>query len=193
MNTDRVKIIASEITGEEAARLLTSQKRFSIRRKSLQKLELVHLPYYVFTVELSSRRGIRTATISVDGIQGSFALFDQQKMAYHKEAALEGFDFVLSEAEAQAVALSEYRRMLLGYELKRRDPVLIKRVVDCLRLYYPYWIGYFLKRGRYDFAAIDALSGQKQGVKLRKVLLMAFKQGQRSQSSLQADKTEPGG
>ena len=44
------------------------------------------------------------------------------------------------------------------------------------KVHYPFWVGYFEKRGSYDFKALDAVSGEAQGVKMRKVFLAAFRQ-----------------
>ena len=180
MNSKNIKIIAPKISEKRAEILLTEKKRFFSKRISVRKLEVVHLPHYIFTVDLSTKQGPRTVTISVDAILGSFALFDHADINYQKETPPELFEFTLTEEEAQEAALFEYRRVLLGYGLKRHDPVSVKTVVDCRRIYYPYWLGYFMKRGRYDFTAIDALSGQKQGVKMRKVFLLAFTQKTRN-------------
>jgi hypothetical protein len=176
MNPEATKIIEPKISEFEAKERLTKGNRFSFGSLTLQKLELVYIPHYIFALELTTRNGLRKVMISVDGIMGSFAVFNLENVQFSQQALSETFEFVLPEAEARERALFEYRRVLLGYSLKRHDLVSVNKIIDCHYVHYPFWVGYFLKRNRYDFAAIDGLSGQKQGVKMRKVFLMAFAQ-----------------
>jgi len=39
-----------------------------------------------------------------------------------------------------------------------------------------FWIGYILKKKGYDFRACDGISGEIQGIKMRKVFLRAFRE-----------------
>ena len=52
----------------------------------------------------------------------------------------------------------------------------VQEISEPERVHYPFWVAYFKKRGAYDFKALDAVSGEIQGVKMRKVFLAAFRQ-----------------
>jgi hypothetical protein len=54
--------------------------------------------------------------------------------------------------------------------------VSIQEISAPERIHYPFWVAYFKRRGSYDFKALDAVSGEVQGVKMRKVFLAAFRQ-----------------
>ena len=48
-------------------------------------------------------------------------------------------------------------------------------ISGCQKVLYPFWVGYFQKGNKYDFKAVDAVSGEMMGVTMRKVILKAFR------------------
>jgi len=86
-----------------------------------------------------------------------------------------GCGFVQSPDVARKTALQEYRWLLLEHGLRNKRKVSVEEVSDPERVHYPFWVAYFRKRGSYDFKALDAVSGEVQGVKMRKVFLAAFR------------------
>jgi hypothetical protein len=51
----------------------------------------------------------------------------------------------------------------------------VNAVVSSIRferkIYYPYWIGYFNRKGALDFEVIDGLNAERQGAKMRPVFV----------------------
>ena len=146
------------------------------KNRNPKSLEIVCLPYFVLEVQVSLATGITTTEISVDGLVGTFAFFDRSKLNISQEG--EGLlpRFELSEDQARKVALEEYRRHLLHRGLKQRKRASVDKVIRVEKMYYPYWVGYFEKQGRYNFDAIDAVSGARQGAKMRAAFIKAFAQ-----------------
>lgn len=72
--------------------------------------------------------------------------------------------------------MEEYRWLLLEHRLRNRRTVSIREISEPERVHYPFWVAYFKKRGSYDFKTVDAVSGEVQGIKMRKVFLAAFRQ-----------------
>lgn len=84
--------------------------------------------------------------------------------------------FELSAVEAEEIALDQYRRLLLEHGLRNKTSTTVRHVSEPRGLLYPFWVAYFRKAGAYDFKTMDAVSGEMQGVRMRKVLLKAFRQ-----------------
>ncbi len=64
---------------------------------------------------------------------------------------------------------------LLEHGLRNKRRVSIRDISEPERVHHPFWVAYFKKRGSYDFKALDAVSGEVQGIKMRKVFLAAFR------------------
>jgi len=170
--------ITPEISKEKAQEILsrrTSFFPFKFPKKSLllKRIELIYLPFYVFEISLT---GNRIITISIDGLLGSAIFFVRDDLKHQNKTEHPVCDFVLSPSEAKEIALKEYKWMLLEQGLKSRRTSTIEKITEAKKIFYPFWIGYFQKRKAYEFKALDALSGQIQGIKMRKVFLKALRQ-----------------
>jgi hypothetical protein len=85
-------------------------------------------------------------------------------------------DFEISARDAKAIASDQYKRMLLEHGLRNKTATTVVDISDAERMLYPFWVGYLRKGDSYDFRALDAASGEAQGVRMRKVFLRAFRQ-----------------
>jgi hypothetical protein len=85
-------------------------------------------------------------------------------------------DFEISAHDAQEIAADQYKRMLLEHGLRNKTATTVHGISDADRMLYPFWVGFFRKGDTYDFKALDAVSGEAQGVRMRKVFLKAFRQ-----------------
>lgn len=94
-----------------------------------------------------------------------------------RDAAGEGTtcEFVQSPEVARRTALDEYRGFLLEHGLRSKRALSVGAISEPERVHYPFWVAYLKKRGAYDVRALDAVSGEGQGVKGRKVLLAALR------------------
>jgi hypothetical protein len=50
------------------------------------------------------------------------------------------------------------------------------KISEGMKIYYPFWVGYFKKKKGYDFKALDAVSGEIQGVRMRRVFMRVFRE-----------------
>jgi hypothetical protein len=117
------------------------------------RVELVYLPYYLASVFF-----IGDALIREPGCDGAAC------------------DFVQSSSAARETAMQEYRWLMIEHGLRNKLTVSVEEISEPERVHYPFWVAYFKKRGSYDFKALDAVSGEIQGIKMRKVFLAAFRQ-----------------
>ncbi len=167
--------VIPRIEEQRAHVLLSKPPRPLARSRKILKIDLYYLPNYIFKVELEDRKEkVNSMKICVDGIEGHFAYYDETDLT--KEPALSGksADFVISTDEALKLGADEFHRMVLRQSLKKRDEINIRSITFEKNVFYPYWIGYFKRKSAYDFEAIDALSGQRQGAKMKPVIIRAL-------------------
>lgn len=175
------KYVAPEISKEKAQKILSRKTSFlslRIRNWSIKpmRIELIYLPYYVFEILLTGKGGEQKVTISVDGVLGNTMFFAGQGLNYVLEQDTKTCGFTVSLDEARKIATKEYTWLLLEQGLRSKKMTTIKEITGVKTIFYPFWIGYFQKGQSYDFKALDAVSGEVQGVKMRKVFLKAFRQ-----------------
>ncbi len=162
---------------EQAQVLLAKPPRPLARKRKIFKAELFYLPCYLFNVKVDKRDGSsNSGQICVDAIKGSFAFFLGAVFDTSPSEPYRTSPFLLLANSARELGLDGYRRHLLLQSLKRREEASLQSFEFDKEIYYPYWIGYF-RRGRgFDFDVVDALSGQRQGVKMREVFIAALLQ-----------------
>ena len=152
---------------------------------SLEKMELMYLPFYLFEVSVEravkekkasdSRR--QNVILSVDGLLGHAVLFAERALEIERnpEKAAPVCDFAISLSDAAEIALDQYKGTLLEHGLRTRSYSHAKEISEGREIYYPFWIGYLKKKKGYDFKALDAVSGEIQGVRMRRVFIKALK------------------
>jgi len=181
--------ITPKISEQEARNIISNKKKFSplkLRKISLfpEKLEVVYLPFYLFEIvvkkegkEKSETHSLRQkVTLSVDGLLGHSVFYARDDLAVESKQNPLVSDFELSASEAEKIALSEYKALLLEHGLRTRSFPQAEETSGSRKIFYPFWIGYIRKRKGYDFIALDAVSGEIQGIKMRKVFMKAFRQ-----------------
>jgi hypothetical protein len=82
---------------------------------------------------------------------------------------------VQTPSAARETALQEYRWLLIEHGLRNKRSASVQKISGPERVHYPFWVAYFKRRQSYDFKALDAVSGEVQGIKMRKVFLAAFR------------------
>jgi hypothetical protein len=118
--------------------------------------------------------------VAVDAVLGATVFFIGDTVVQKPGCDGAACDFVQKATVAQETAMQEYRWLLLEQGLRNKRTVSVQEISEPERVHYPFWIAYFKKRGSYDFKALDAVSGEVQGIKMRKVFLAAFRQMNRN-------------
>ncbi len=144
----------------------------------MKKVELVHLPYYIFRATVSQGDAEHEIMVCVDGIACGFSFFNGNGVAFDEKASGEVFDFTVSAEEAERACRDSLRWHLVRQGLRLKVKPSVKAICSVEELYYPYWVAYFRRRGSYEFRAADAVTGEIQGVRMRNVFLTAFSQGE---------------
>lgn len=174
--------IASVISSSLAVDLLSKKNGVWPSKRKMIKVELIYLPVYLFAVKLEDNKGrLLSDKISVDGIKGEFAFFNEPNYEASSTNSKNKFDFKLTEKNARNIAIREYQRFLFKNNLKTRNYAKIIDFSAGRKIYYPYWIGYFKRKRAYDFNVIDAVSGGKQGIRMRPVFIDLLLQSSNNQ------------
>ena len=184
--------IKSRISQQQAENIFSTKKSslslisklvFRKNLNSPKRLEVVYLPFYLFDVliekenkgkqeSLSSKQ---TVILSVDGLLGHAVLYTEDALDIEKEPKTNACDFEFTSSEAAKIALDQYKGILLEHGLRTRSRPQAKEILEGRKIYYPFWVGYFKKKKGYDFKALDAVSGEIQGVRMRRVFIKALK------------------
>ncbi len=177
----RVSVSPTLSKEQATASLSAASTSFSARlwsRPIIQptRVELIYLPYYFFDIKLSQGVGTRKVGVAIDAVLGVTVLFIGDTLARKPGCDGTACDFVQSPSAARETAMAEYRWLLLEHGLRSRRTMSVQEISEPERVHYPFWVAYFKKRGSYDFKAVDAVSGEVQGIKMRKVFLAAFRQ-----------------
>ena len=173
-------IVAPKISEEDARQIFSrSQSFFFI--KSLKKpyppkkTELLYLPFYLFDILLQEDDVEKKVTVSVDGLLGNTLFFLKNDLDYVSDMDGPRCPFLLTQPEAEKIALDKYKWLLLEHGLKKKVKFSVEEITEVRTIHYPFWVGYFKKKKAYDFKVLDGVSGEIQGVKMRRVFLRAFR------------------
>ncbi len=149
-----------------------------LRRKpsTPTRTELLYLPYYCFDCELSGSSENQVVRVAVDGLAGDVVFFVTEKLESASREDQQSCEFELTADAALIVAMDQYKRMLLEHGLRNKTSTTVQNISSASEMLYPFWVAYLRKGDTYDFKALDAISGEVQGVRMRKVFLRAFRQ-----------------
>lgn len=165
---------------QATARLVAAVTSFPARLWSKQirptRVELVYLPYYFFEIKLSKDVGTQRVGVAVDAVLGATVFFIGDSLVRKPGCDEAACDFVQTPSLAREIAMEEYRWLLIEHGLRNKRTVSVQEISGPERVHYPFWVAYFKRRRSYDFKALDAVSGEVQGIKMRKVFLAAFRQ-----------------
>jgi len=157
-------------------------------RKNLispERLEVLYLPFYLFDVVVekegkgrkNTQENQQRVTLSVDGLLGHAVLYAEDVMDAEEDPDTPTpiCDFEISSSDAAKIALDQFKGILLEHGLRTRSHPDAREISEGKKIFYPFWIGYFKKKKGYDFKAIDAVSGEIQGVRMRRLFIKALK------------------
>ena len=166
--------IQTEINAAAAAVLLKKPFNIFSSKKEILKTELVYLSYYLFESEIIFGNGkSETRKICVDTVSGDHAFLKNIDIKSHFEKP----DIHASINPDKAIDIA---RMTIKSNLmfekgkgKKIDSIKIKQVG---MMEYPYWIGYYKKKNKIDFEAVDAVNGNLQGAKMKPTFIKLIMQ-----------------
>jgi hypothetical protein len=170
--------------GKSSFRLMT--RLFSRKAPILpERSELVYLPFFLFDVlvekEGKGRKNVQTnrqrVTLTVDGLLGHAVLFAEHDLEIEKSSGISApaCEFEISSSDAAKLALDQYKGILLEHGLRARVHPQAAEISEGRKIYYPFWVAYIKKKKGYDFKVLDAVSGEIQGIRMRRVFMKALR------------------
>ena len=167
-----MKQLETKISPEKAAQIMKEPSNFLMKKRNIEHTELVYLPYYLYEVAVIFKNmSTMKKHIGVDCIDGEYAFLHDINILLNASNNIEyGNKIYIDEKQSEQIAQKAVKdiilmRMKKGIQIVKIETKLLQMIN------YPYWIGLYRKKRRIEFDAIDALSGKKQGVKMRPVLL----------------------
>lgn len=143
------------------------------------------MPFYLFDVQVErENKGKKESLskkqmviLSVDGLLGHAVLYAEDALDVEKDhqTPAPSCDFAISSSDAARLALDQYKGILLEHGLRTRNHPHATEISEGRKIHYPFWVGYFKKKNGYDFKALDAVSGEIQGIKMRKLFMHALR------------------
>ncbi len=178
MMKPKLLIIEPQISKDDGERILSKKsshflKRIQKDRAVLKKIELIHLPFFIFDM---NQDGMKKGRVCVDGLIGHAFFSVNDDLRTTEKQNMPPCPFVLSPSEGEARVRGWWRGVNLEKGLRIKHPTPEASIGSHRKMYYPFWVGYFETKNAYDFRAVDAVTGDKQGVRMRKVFLRAFRE-----------------
>jgi len=174
-----VKFVQPLISEGEAKEIFSKQRTLLRRKKGeIVKMELIHFPCYIFEVTTETKTEEKRNYVSVDGVKGTFSFLNLDNVSL-KEEGKASFYFEITNEEARKIAKEEYKGEILRSGLIGKVKAELKGISVGEKICYPFWICYYKKSDKYNFEAIDGISGRMQSIKMNPVFLQAFHQKKR--------------
>jgi hypothetical protein len=176
--------VIPEISKEQAENILSQKRTFlpiRFRKKTvpLKRFELIHLPFYLFDVavveQTETGKQKKKVTISLDGLVGDNLFFFRENVKYKAGVENPVCPFVLSQTGAQQAAEDKYKWQRLEQGLRMKQKYIPGEIIEVRKIFFPFWVGYFRRGKGYDFKLMDGVSGEVQGIRMRKVFLKALR------------------
>ena len=141
----------------------------------MEKVEITYLPHYLFAIKVEWKGREEVVEAAADAILGHFALWRPEHAKLEPAPGVEfELPFFLAREEARERLIREYRWVLISTALKLRRRFKVREVLPGPRMYYPFWTGYYRSRKRWNLEVADALTGMRQGGKVRDSILAAW-------------------
>jgi hypothetical protein len=185
-STDDLHVVRPVLSKQQAGKNLSIRAPLPpFRKVRFEKIELTYLPHYLFDVTVEWKAEQEVARAAIDAVLGHFAMWRPEgiEMQEAKEYEFE-IPFIITPDRAREKLLAQYRWLLISTALKLRKRFRIIKTIPGPRLYYPFYAAYHRARGRWRFEACDAVSGMRQGGKVKDALLAGWL------GSTREDKTE---
>lgn len=172
-----IHTLRPSVTREEAIKRFSQGPAAWLRRMGLGPLRLladVYVPFYLFRINVTS--GVRTETrlFGLDAITGSLDPYAFERVPDSAELVSirtrNCLEPTLNESQAARLAIDKTRRVLFsrGFFRMRNLKITATRVSEAL--YVPYWAGFQGANSRASLTVIDAIRGQFEGAKVKRLL-----------------------
>jgi hypothetical protein len=168
------------ITTAQARSIFTRKKWRNplsfFRRARFKRAELFYVPLHLFEILIQAEKKSWSMVICCDAIMGETAIFQGQDHQHSEQAQGTVCKPTLTSEQVEEQVRKYGRALILDQAMGYGKKGSLQDVKFVETIFYPYWVGYFEKSGRYNFRVADGITGQLQGPKLRHLFLQALRQ-----------------
>ncbi len=171
-----MRVLRPGIAREAARRRLRAgQLRAWLRGEEALRLELVYLPHHQLDVALGEREERVTALLDAAGGLFSVLVSSTPLASEPPEAGAEILPVLIDAASAARQLRDGLAEAALRQARRngRSTPTALRPLASGV-VAFPFWIQHVRRRGKLDFRAIDGLTGEPVGVRMRRSLVVAF-------------------
>lgn len=158
-----------QINSDSALKELAKKENVFAWTKNICRHEMLYLPYFMFKCKVySADNTSREFFICVDQLNGECAHINGTANVNNSNSLSGRSLITVEEAKENA------RKFLISEILYKKKKITFFENADITltdTIEYPYWIGYYKTTKGIDFNAIDAVTGQKQGPRMKAVFI----------------------
>src|SRR6056297_167335 len=162
--------ISDIIEKNKAIKIMEKPSFLFHKKRNILHAELIYIPYYLFLTEIVLKKDDNIkVNICIDRISGEYAFvtrsYDFAMSDHHK------LNLQIGIEDAKKVANRAVNQFIVA---KMRQNISLEEVkIQLIRKFdYPYWLGLFRKGQKgLQFEVIDAITGKKQGPKMKPVFM----------------------
>lgn len=138
-------------------------------------VEKLWLPAYTVCIRTSSAKGDQKVWTSVEGVSGTFSLFDAVEDLDSRNVEEEAFPPTIGASEAVELARSGLVRYIMSQRGQLDKPAVLE-ATEVYPYHFPVWVCYFYRglSRHLDLKVLEACSGRAGGAKLRISVLNAL-------------------
>ncbi len=171
-----IQLVKPRLDKNRAEADLTPKRRLFLGpKKTLQKVELLYLPYFWAEIATEFKGKAESLIVAADGLEGVAAFPSEKFVSFEEAPTRNALPFLLTASQVEAALLAAARDFSIQVGIRQKQPLKILGLTAIRKIYYPFWVGYYTAPGGFSFKALDAISGAIQGVKMRQVFITALK------------------
>jgi len=140
-------------------------------------VERIWFPYYLFNIDVTSRRGPGEMLLTVEAWSGSFAIFQLEEFLVDgpPDEPEDIFPHHLSEEECEKSARKDLLHTIMRQRSRSGGKPVPGAITACEPILYPFWVYYYYRKvNMLDIMVVDAVTGQLLGHRTRSGVLAAF-------------------
>lgn len=140
----------------------------------LPRLEQVWFPHYLVRMAVVSRKGPGEMLCTVEAWSGALSLIQLATPPEPRDLVEQVFPPQLDTEAASKIARRDLTAIILRQRSRGPKPEL-QEVLACDLVYFPYWIYYYARRGKFiDIRVLNGATGERVGNRTRAGVLEAF-------------------
>ncbi len=172
-----MKILAPTVSRQEAERVIRKalRRRFLVAAGKLKRMELIHVPFHAFRCHIQDKPENHVVIGVADALEGQYAATLRKYSEVPEDAEVQLPPAQLDPDAVFDLVVDHVRWLMIQGKLFRIHGGELRECAYAEPLAYPFWVGYVKRGERYNIQVVDAISGERTGPQLRRLLLLAVR------------------